>query len=94
MPYGRPANAPGPGEPSESAEGGMERPGEDEGQTAFVPMELFKETPKIGDTCTFKVVDVAEDGDVELEYVSSSSGSKPSSGPTPPWEGPEDTEES
>lgn len=92
MPYGQPANAPGPGEPERADEAGGERPGEDEGQTAFVPMEVFTKTPAIGDTCTFKVVDVSEDGDVELEYVSSSAGEKTSSGPTPPWDKPDEPE--
>jgi len=62
-----PANAPGPGEPEEEAsEGGEEA---SEKMTAYLPMEFFSKTPEIGKTCTVKVVDVGEDGEVEVEYV-------------------------
>ena len=87
MPFANstPDNYPGPGA-SDDAQGGDDPETGDENQTAFIPMDVFDKTPSIGDVCTFKVVDVSKDGDVEVEYVSSTSGKEKTSGPTPPWE--------
>lgn len=91
-------NEPGPGESSEETpevqgEEKIESPADDK-VTGFVSMDIFPERPKIGKVCSFKVVDVAEDGQVEIEYVHNGAGAEkmPSSGPVPPWEKPSQTE--
>lgn len=80
-------NAPGPGEP-DADEGGDMKQAVEEKITAYLPMEVFGEnTPEIGKVCSFKVVDVAEDGQVEVEYAHSEE-MPPSAGDRPkaPWD--------
>lgn len=87
-------NAPGAGEDSaETPE--VESTAEDRGEgeessdrpTGFVPMDAFPERPKIGKVCSFRIIDVKEDGDVEIEYVDHA-GKEAPSGPVAPWDKP------
>lgn len=85
-----PANEPGPGQDDQDEMGQQTEASEneDEKQTAFLPMDIFSDTPKIGDVCKFRVVDVSKDGEIEVEYVSSdTSGSRRgATGVKAPWE--------
>lgn len=74
----------------------VEAAGDNDRVTGFLPMEIFgKKRPEIGKVCSFKVVDVAEDGDVEVEYADHGTEmgeARETAGPVAPWDN-EDADE-